>query len=103
MASHTTIAHPNLSKTAFWDVDFAQLDYERRSLFVMEKVMNYGLLADVLELFRHYGEARIRREITGASYLKKTAISFLCLVLDLEKTDFKCFARSRSDYGYWDF
>ena len=33
---------PNLSPTAFWDVDRQTLDYEANARFVIEKVMNYS-------------------------------------------------------------
>ncbi len=94
---------PAISKTAFWDVDFSKLDFERRSLFVMEKVMNYGLWADIVELFRFYGDDRLRREITQATYLKKTALSFLCVVLNLQECDFKCYTKTQSNLGHWEY
>lgn len=93
---------PKISKTAFWDVDFTKLDFEQRSLFVMEKVLNYGLWSDILEIFRFYGRNRIREEITQAAYLKKTALSFLCLVLDLKETEFKCYTKTRLNLGHWE-
>lgn len=31
---------PNLSPTAFWDVDMQTLDYEVNARFVIERVMN---------------------------------------------------------------
>ncbi|WP_168207713.1 hypothetical protein [Spirosoma sp. KCTC 42546] len=43
---------PNLSPTAFWDIDMQSLDYETNARFVIEKVMNYGLWADILEILR---------------------------------------------------
>lgn len=92
---------PPVSKIAFWDVDFQSIDFEKRSLFVMEKVMNFGVWADVLALFQFYGRARIRREIIGASHLKKTALSWLCLVLDLNETDFRCFTKTPSNLTPW--
>jgi len=94
---------PGISKIAFWDVDFSKLDFEQRSLFVMEKVMNYGLWADIVEMFRYYGDDRIRREITQAAYLKKTAISFLCVVLHLQESDFKCYTKTQSNLGHWEY
>ncbi|MDO8366545.1 MAG: hypothetical protein Q7T20_07115 [Saprospiraceae bacterium] len=92
----------NISKTAFWDVDFSKLDFENRSLFVIEKVLNYGLWSDIVEVFRFYGRNRIRQEITQASYLKKTAVSFLCLLLDLKENEFKCYTKTQSNLGHWE-
>jgi len=90
-----------ISKIAFWDVDFSKLDFERSSLFITEKVLNYGLWSDVVAIFKFYGRDRIRREIPQAAYLKKTALSFLCLVLDLPENECKCYAKTQSNLGHW--
>lgn len=91
-----------ISKLPFWDVDFARLDFERDSLFILEKIFNYGLWADYKAVFNLYGEARIRREIVEASYLKNDVISFLCVILNLQPTDFKCFTKIQSLPPLWD-
>ncbi len=40
--------------------------------------------------------------LTQAAYLKKTALSFLCLVLDLKKNEFKCYTKTQSNLGHWE-
>lgn len=97
-ATHT----PNLSPTAFWDVAFDQIDFEADSLFVMNKVVNYGLWADILEVFNYYGLERVRTEIVQAAYLRKTALSFLCVILDLTENDFKAYQRRQERNPIWD-
>jgi hypothetical protein len=62
---------PSISKKAFWDISFDKLDFEKSSLFVMQKVFNYGSWDDQL-----------------GSYLRQPVLSFLCTILLLEKTDF---------------
>ncbi len=62
---------PILSPTAFWDVDMQTLDYEKNARFVIEKVMNYGLWSDMLEIMRFYGRDRVKEEVMQAAYLKK--------------------------------
>ncbi|MGA0558628.1 DUF6922 domain-containing protein [Larkinella sp. VNQ87] len=46
---------PNLSSTAFWDIDFQKIDFDEKARFVIEKVLNYGLWDDIKEVFRYYG------------------------------------------------
>ena len=92
---------PNLSKTAFWDVDMEAIDFEADSLFVMGKVMNYGLWADIEEMLRFYGLERVRREVVDGAYYKKTALSFLCLILDLEESDFTAYQRRQARQSVW--
>lgn len=94
---------PSLSKKAFWDVSFEDLDFEKSSLYIMEKVFNYGTWNDQVEIMRYYGLPRIRKEIIGASFLGKTVLSFLCIILHLAKTDFACYKRMLLNPLPWSF
>lgn len=98
----TQIQDAGISKLPFWDVDFASLDAERDSLFILEKVFNYGPWADYRAVFALYGHERIRNEVVLASYLKKDVLNFLCLILNLEPADFKCFTKTQSLPPLWD-
>lgn len=92
---------PGLSKKAFWDVRFSEIDVEKNALHVMEKVFNFGTWEDQVALMKFYGLARIKNEITNASYLRKPVISFLCTILDLKRTDFKCYRNTQSHPQPW--
>ena len=93
---------PNVSSVAFWDVNLEQIDFETESLFVMSKVFNYGRWTDILEVLKYYGLERVRQEIVQAAYLKKTALSFLCVILDLTESDFKAYQRRQGRKPIWD-
>lgn len=103
MTSKDEKLKPNISSTAFWDVDFENIDFQNSSTYVMCQVFNYGLYNDIIETLKFYGLERIKSEILKASYLKKEALSFLCLILDLNKADFKNFerwSRFNSNWGH---
>ncbi|MEO8822534.1 MAG: hypothetical protein ABI366_03090 [Ginsengibacter sp.] len=94
---------PSISKKAFWDVAFEDLDFEKSSVYVMEKVFNYGTWTDQVEIMRYYGLPRIRKEIVKASFLRKPVLSFLCVILHLNKTDFSCYRRMQSNPLPWNY
>lgn len=95
--------HPNLSPTAFWDVDVQRLDYEANARFVIEKVMNYGLWADILEILRYYGHERVKAEVVEVAYLKKKTLSFCCAIFDLTPNQFQCYIRQQSNPLPWTY
>lgn len=97
----TTKTRPNLSKVAFWDVNIENIDFEASSLFVMNKVVNYGSWADIIEIFKYYGVDRVKREIVNGSYFKKTALSFLCTVLSLSEADFTSYQNRQDRNLVW--
>jgi hypothetical protein len=82
---------PSISNKAFWDISFDELDFEKSSLYVMEKVFNYGNWSDQVATIKFYGLPRIKKEIVQSAYLRKPVLSFLCTILELQKTDFKCY------------
>ncbi|MEZ0540694.1 DUF6922 domain-containing protein [Fibrella arboris] len=94
---------PPISATAFWDVDFDRIDFEKRPLFVMEKVANYGTWADFIGMVRFYGADRFCCEIVKAAYLKKDVLNFLCVVFDLSPQDFTCYTRRQSQNLPWTY
>ncbi len=85
-----------LSKTAFWDVNYDELDADKNAALIMEKVFNYGLWDDHLAIMKHYGKERIRKEVVKGAYFKKKVLNFLCVIFDLQPTDFTCYIRRQS-------
>jgi hypothetical protein len=92
-----------ISPKAFWDVDFEKLDPEKSSLFIMQKVFNYGNWNDQVAILRYYGLERIKKEIVKAAFLREPVLSFLCTILGLEKTDFACYTKMQSNPLPWKY
>ena len=99
----TVKKRPDITSTAFWDVDFSTIDFEKRDLFVMEKVVNYGTWSDFLNLIKYYGVDRFKQKIVEAAYLKKDVINFLCVVFELKIEDFTCYTRRQSQNLPWTY
>ncbi|MEO5945642.1 MAG: hypothetical protein ABIP79_02415 [Chitinophagaceae bacterium] len=94
---------PAISKKAFWDVNFDKLDFEKSSLFIMQKIFNYGSWEDQVSLMRFYGLDRIKNEVTKASYLRQPVLSFLCTILQLQKNEFECYRKMQLNPLPWNY
>jgi len=94
---------PGISRKAFWDVRFDEIDYDKYSLHVMEKVFNYGTWNDQIAIMKFYGLNRVKEEIINAGYLRQPVLSFLCTILHLQKTDFKCYNKMQSHPLPWTY
>ena len=92
---------PNISKIAFWDVNFDKIDFQENSVFVMNKVFNYGTWADILEILRFYGLERVKKEVVQSSYFKGSALSFLCVILHLTEQDFVSYQQRQKRNPIW--
>ena len=82
---------PNLSKQAFWDVDFDNLDYQNKSNFIIGRVFEYGTLMDLKEILRCYGMEKSKQAIISARFLKKNAINTASLIFNIPRTSIPCF------------
>ena len=91
------------TKRLFWDVDVNSLNVEKDQFFIIERVMNYGLWQDFVELIQFYGKETVRQEIIKSSYLKKDVLNFLCLYLNLKPSQFKCYRRRQLTETHWDY
>lgn len=92
---------PNISKRVFWDINFESLDYEKDRLFIIDKVMNYGLWDDFVAIVKYYGKEVIGKEIVKSPYLKKDVLNFLCFYLGLQPSDFECYTRRQLQEPHW--
>lgn len=94
---------PAVSEKAFWDVRFSEIDFEKNSRHVMEKVFNYGDWADQVAIMKFYGLERVKKEIVSALHLRQSVMSFLCALFELHKSDFECYSKMQSQPLPWTY
>lgn len=66
-----------LSPHLFWDTDPSKLDYEKNARWLISRVFSRGLMRDVNEIRKYYGDQRILQEMLMAPYLDKQTLAFL--------------------------
>jgi hypothetical protein len=82
---------PNLSKQAFWDVDFDNMDYQKKADFIIGRVFEYGTLTDLKSCLKFYGFERCKVAIINAKFLKSNAINTASLIFEIPRTTIQCF------------
>ncbi len=87
---------PNLSKQAFWDVDFESLDYDKEADWIIGRVFEWGKLSDLKSLITFYGNRKCADALQNAPFLRLNAISLGHLLLDIPKENFKCYTNRPS-------
>ncbi|TAE73018.1 MAG: hypothetical protein EAZ85_08335 [Bacteroidetes bacterium] len=94
---------PKISKRAFWDVSFSTLDYEKYSLFVIQRVLEYGLFDDLKEIIYFYGKDRIAKEVVDVNWLSNKTLYFCCEIFSLKPNNFKCYTKKQSNPQLWNY
>ena len=93
----------NLSPHIFWDVDVATIDMEKNGVFVLQRVLQYGLLKDWLIIKSNFGLERIKLIAVQIPVLDDVSISFLSNLLHIEKSEFRCYKNKQSNQIYWNY
>lgn len=93
----------NLSPHIFWDVDVNTIDMDRNGVFVLQRVLQYGLLKDWLLLKSNLGVDRLKSYAIQIPTLDDVSISFLSNLLHIEKSEFRCYKNRQSNQNYWSY
>lgn len=69
----------------FQEYDFDALDLERDAVTIIERTLEHGDQSEVIWLFQHYGEDRVRQVVRerGARHLAPQTFAFWRLILDI--------------------
>lgn len=93
----------NISKQAFWDVDFDALDAEKHKLFIVERIFDRGSFNDIKSVIRYYGKDSIKETIIRARSLSKKTLALASTLFDIPKENFACYSKMQSNLVHWDY
>lgn len=91
----------SLSIHLFWDVDKTGLDWQKDDLFIIGRVLEYGLWPDWETIKAVYGLDHIAEKAVHLRSLDDVTLSFLCLIFNLEPQDFRCYRLKQSGASFW--
>ena len=93
----------SLSPHIFWDVDVQSVDMEKNGVFVLQRVLQYGVLKDWLLLKSIMGVDNIKVLAVQLPTLDDVSISFLSNLYKIDKSEFKCYKNKQSNQNYWSY
>lgn len=90
---------PQLAKRIFWDVDVDRLDFDKRAVFVIERVFERGDVADIRNCRRYYGDKRIASVLLAAKFLPEHRLHLASAVINAPIESFRCYTLKQSNPG----
>jgi hypothetical protein len=90
-----------MSPHLFWDTDVNILDLKKHKQFIVQRVLEYGLLSDWLMLNKYFTIKEIARIATKISGLDKRAASFVASIANVSIKNFKCYTIKQSTTEHW--
>ena len=93
----------NLNTSLFWDVEITEIDEEKNSLFIINRVLLNGTIKDWEEIKAYYGIEKIKQEVIRMKYLDHKTLNFCSLYFNIQKNDFKCYNTPPSTQELWNY
>ena len=91
------------SNHLFWDVDKAHLNLSQHKTQIIFKVVEFGFLSDWELIKKLYSKEEIVEVVTNLRTLDKRTHSYLSLVLNIDKTKFRCYSQQQSSPNFWNY
>ena len=92
-----------LSAHLFWDVDRVKIDLEKNKKWLIQRVLEYGLLKDWLIIYKYYGISKIAQIAMQLKELDDKSLSFISLLSDIPKESFLCYTTKQLSPRHWNF
>ena len=99
----TNLSVNDFSQHLFWDVNRDKLSLAQNKRFIVQRVLEYGVLKDWQVLKKQLGVKKIAAEALNLHHLDNKALSFISLIAKIPKEDFSCFTTKQSTPKHWDF
>ncbi len=97
---------PNInqfSKHLFWDVNRTTLEFEKHKSYIIQQVLEYGLIDDWSIIQKYYGINQIAEVSKSFRVLDKKALSFISFLSKTPLEEFRCFTYQQSIPQHWNF
>ncbi len=96
-----SISVNDFSSHIFWDVDIKQLDLELNKRFIIQRVLEYGVMSDWKLLKQQYSIAEIGNEAMQIRDLDEVSASFIATIADLPLKNFRCYTTKQLNKAHW--
>ena len=100
---NTPLSHHDFSKNLFWDVDPSTLDLDKNKRFIIQRVLELGLLQDWKTIKKIYGIHTIGHEMQQIRNLDPVSLSFISMICGIKKEKFRCYTSKPSNPPHWNF
>ncbi|HRC33454.1 MAG TPA: hypothetical protein PK736_08430 [Bacteroidia bacterium] len=92
---------PIFDKRIFWDVNFENIDYDAKAIFVIERVFERGDVDDIRQCRRYYGDEIIKDALINAKWLRLETVYLACAIFDNEPNEYRCYTQAQLSNTPW--
>jgi len=92
-----------LSAHLFWDVDADQLSWNEHKIFIVQRILQYGLLDDWMTLYHQAGLEEIGKIAVQIRDLDNKSLAFISALTNIPISEFSCYNTRQLMPLHWDF
>ena len=91
IAMNSTECIQRFSPNLFWDADPSELKMDANRGYIIQRVLEYGQMADWLLINRYYGLDTIVEECKKMRTLNPVCLSFICTISHTKEEEYRCY------------
>ncbi len=91
----------SLSKSLFWDVDLDTIDVVKHRRFIIQRVLERGMMDDMRAAFSFYSIPVVVAEAQAMRSLTPQALSFAACLGNVPEESFRCYVSNQSNHQRW--
>jgi len=85
-----------LKKNFFWDVDFEKLDLWKNRNYIIGRVLEWGDVDEVIDLFKYYDKEVIAEAVVKNPEISKKTVTYMAFVLNIDRKKFTSWKKKQS-------
>ena len=93
----------SLSDHLFWDIDKAKLHAQKSKSTIIQRVLDYGLMADWFLIKEYYGLNEIVETAKTLRNLHPKSLSFIACITDTPLESFRCYTSTPLQSQHWHY
>ena len=93
----------DLSPHLFWDVEIDSINTDEHKQFIVQRVLQYGLLSDWVQIYHQFGLTEITSISMHIKELDPKSLAFISAISKMPKEKFICFTTKPSIPQHWNF
>ena len=91
----------DFSKHLFWDIDVSNLDFEKHKEFIVQRVLEYGVMKDFVLLIKYLSLNQVKNIAINLRSLDDRTLNFIATITNTPLQDFRCYTLKQSQQTHW--
>jgi hypothetical protein len=91
----------DFSKHLFWDVDISTLDFEKHKEYIVQRVLEYGVMKDFVLLIKYLSLNQVKNIAINLRSLDDRTLNFIATITNTPLQDFRCYTLKQSQQTHW--